>query len=270
MLGQLLSDGISLTPSPTTIALAPIVGKHVNVYLDSTSAGIGNTLLTRVLSLDYSLGGMYGPFWTLNRSNPSYAAHVDLAPKATVKLKLEADANGMALLGYLQQGTTYYLRVNAQGRIIDNLQIVTLGAPSGGTFTLTYKGQTTSGIAYNATSSAVQTALQGLSTIGAGNVTVSGSAGGPYNVIFTGTLATDSTAMTGSGAGLTGGTFGITQNQSYYTMTHDMAIKVGKPSAFSDDQGIFAVEWEATVIEDPAWGSGQSQQFTLTNLLTAL
>jgi P22 coat protein - gene protein 5 len=80
------------------------------------------------------------------------------------------------------------------------------GSPTGGTFTLTYSGQTTSGIAYNATANTVKTALQALSTVGNGNVSVSGSAGGPYTVTFQGDLAgVNAAAMTASGAGLTGG-----------------------------------------------------------------
>ncbi|MFT4202194.1 hypothetical protein [Gordonia sp. (in: high G+C Gram-positive bacteria)] len=75
------------------------------------------------------------------------------------------------------------------------------GTPSGGTFTLTVGGQTTSGIAYNATNSAVKTALEALSSVGAGNVTVTGSAGGPFTV----TLPNGGT-LTASGSGLTGGT----------------------------------------------------------------
>lgn len=81
------------------------------------------------------------------------------------------------------------------------------GSPTGGTFTVTYAGQTTAGIAYNASASAVQTALAALSTIGAGNVSVSGSNGGPYTVTFTGSLGSKNiAAMTASAAGLTGGT----------------------------------------------------------------
>jgi hypothetical protein len=90
--------------------------------------------------------------------------------------------------------------VNAQ-------QTVTLtGGPTGGTFTLTFGGQTTSNIAYNAAASTVQTDLQALSSIGSGNATVSGSAGGPYTVTFIGTLGDAPRAlMTASGSGLTGG-----------------------------------------------------------------
>ena len=80
------------------------------------------------------------------------------------------------------------------------------GTPTGGTFTITYDGQTTAGIAYNAAASAVESALVALSNIGASDVDVTGSAGGPYTVTFQGDLANTSVTPTASGAGLTGGT----------------------------------------------------------------
>ncbi|WP_431980007.1 hypothetical protein [Streptomyces qinglanensis] len=87
--------------------------------------------------------------------------------------------------------------------------IAITGGPSGGTYTLTYGGQTTAGIAYNATSTQVRTALTALSSIGTGNVTCSGGPhpGSAITVTFTGALAgTDVEEMTASGTGLTGGT----------------------------------------------------------------
>lgn len=83
------------------------------------------------------------------------------------------------------------------------------GGPTGGTYTLTYDGQTTAGIAYNATATQVRNALTALSSVGSGNVSCSG---GPHpdsavTVTFTGALAgTDVAQMTASGSGLTGGT----------------------------------------------------------------
>lgn len=266
ILGQNLQDGITLTASPTAVAVAPIVPKQINVYLDPTNAALGTTLLAKALSGDYTMDSIYNPAWFLNRANASYSAHVDVAPKCTIKITLEADAQGMGLLTSLQVGSTQFLRVNAQGAVIDNNQTVSLGAPSAGTFTLTYKGQTTTAIAYNATSSAVQTALQALSTIGAGNATVSGT--GPYIVNFAGALATDTTAMTGNGTGLTGGTFTVTQTQVYQTLQHDMAVKIGKPDAFSDSSGIFAIAWNCQIVEDLTWTF--AQKFLLTNTLTTL
>jgi hypothetical protein len=68
-------------------------------------------------------------------------------------------------------------------------QTVTLGnSPNGGTFTLSFRGQTTSGLAYNASAEEVQTALRGLESIGDGNVGVA-LTGGTYTMTFTGALA---------------------------------------------------------------------------------
>lgn len=79
------------------------------------------------------------------------------------------------------------------------------GAPTGGTFTLSFGGQTTAGIAYNAAASAVQSALVALSSIGSSNVTVTGQAGGPYLVSFAGTLTGPQATITSNPASLTGG-----------------------------------------------------------------
>ena len=89
----------------------------------------------------------------------------------------------------------------------NEVQVVTLtGGPTGGTFTLTYSGQTTSAIAYNASAATVDAALEALSNIGAGDVAVTGSAGGPWTVTFgTALAATNVAEMTASGASLTGG-----------------------------------------------------------------
>jgi len=81
------------------------------------------------------------------------------------------------------------------------------GSPSAGTFTLSYNGQTTAGIAYNAASGAVQSALEALSNIGAENVEVTGSAGGPWTIQFIGALKNQNLAlMTGDFSGVTGAT----------------------------------------------------------------
>jgi hypothetical protein len=87
------------------------------------------------------------------------------------------------------------------------VQLITItGTPTGGTFSLTFGGQTTAAIAYNATAATVQTALQGLSTIGASNALVTGSAGGPYTVTFAGALANTNTAAIVAVGTFTGGT----------------------------------------------------------------
>ncbi len=89
-------------------------------------------------------------------------------------------------------------------------QTVTItGTPTGGTWTLTFDGATTSTIAYNATAAAVRSAIEQLPNVSPGDVVVSGGPGPgtPYVVAFGGQYTgTDVPAMTASGAGLTGGT----------------------------------------------------------------
>ena len=90
------------------------------------------------------------------------------------------------------------------GTPVPAVYTVTLGSPSAGTFTLTYKGNTTSTIAYNAAASAVKSALVALDDgYGTSDWTVTGSDGGPY------TVTTPAGALTGSGSGLTDGTFSV-------------------------------------------------------------
>ena len=82
--------------------------------------------------------------------------------------------------------------------------LVTVTA-TGGTFTLTFGASTTAAIAEAATAATVQAALVALSTVGTGNVMVSGSAGGPWAVTFIGAKADTALPLTGSGASLTPG-----------------------------------------------------------------
>ena len=117
-------------------------------------------------------------------------------------------------IGILEAGTVLALDSGKQytryAGTSDEVQTVTItGGPTGGTFTLTYSGQTTAGIPYNASAAAVQTALENLSNIGVGDVVVTGGPGPgtPYTVTFGGALADTNVAqMTASGASLTGGT----------------------------------------------------------------
>lgn len=91
----------------------------------------------------------------------------------------------------------------------NEVQTITItGTPTGGTYTLTFSGQTTAAIAYNAAAADVQSALEALSNIGVGDVTAAGGPhpGTPITVTFGGQYAgTDVTQMTATGS-LTGGT----------------------------------------------------------------
>lgn len=272
MLAQAISDGITMTGGPTAVVLSPITGQHFNFYLDSVFGSLGTTQLLKVLKAEFSMDSIYGPAWYLNRSLSSFSSHVDLNPNASFKFAVAADATGMASLGDMRTGVTKFARVEAQGPVIDNNQTLTIGGgATSGNFTVTYKAQTTANIAYSAalTAATVNTAYQLLSGVST-NCTVTGPAGGPYVFTYTGPLATDLTAMTATNVSLSGGapTIVVTQTQIYSRFLHDMTLKIGQPSEWGDDNGIYMIEWACDIFEDSGWG--HAHQFTLTNLITAL
>lgn len=91
----------------------------------------------------------------------------------------------------------------------NEVQTVTItGAPTGGTFRLTFAGQQTATIAYNATAATVRAALEALSTIGVGSVTVTGGPGPatPYVVTFVEQLAAENVGQMTASHAFTGGT----------------------------------------------------------------
>ena len=91
-------------------------------------------------------------------------------------------------------------------------------AVSAGTFTLTFGGQTTTGIAFDASAATIQTALEALSTIDPGDVTVTQEVGtldvgGRMRCDFAGQYAwktlTGTNSMTVDSSGLTGGSYSM-------------------------------------------------------------
>lgn len=72
-------------------------------------------------------------------------------------------------------------------------QSIQIDNATGGTWTISYAGQTTSALAYNAGANEVQNALCALSNVGIGAATVVGTA--PYVVYFDGALANQALAM---------------------------------------------------------------------------
>lgn len=97
-------------------------------------------------------------------------------------------------------------QLNAGG--VNEVETISLGSASAGTVTITFAGQTTGPIAYNASAAAVQTALESLSNVDPGDVVVTG---GPLPAAVTLTFGgqyagTDVGQVTVAPTGLTGGT----------------------------------------------------------------
>lgn len=118
ILGRSITDGIVLTtyvPGTFALPLVPILPSQIAVYLDTTSAGLGGTRLTRVKSAQLKVGNRYRAAWFLDNSQASFVGTVEDVPDATLEIMVEADAAGMALLAYLRNGATAYVRLEANG-----------------------------------------------------------------------------------------------------------------------------------------------------------
>lgn len=165
LLGQAITDSITMTASPTTPPEVPMIPTEFNVFLDSTSAGLGTTKLTRVLEATIHVGDRFGPVWVLNSAQTSYVAVVETEPTCEITLLMEADTEGMAQLTQARAGSTKFIRI------------------------------------------------EGLSSQLAGAVT------------------------------------------QKYRFAWDAAIKVKDVGDFSDEDGVYAIEWTFEQVYDAAWGN---------------
>lgn len=76
------------------------------------------------------------------------------------------------------------VKVVTEGGTVNEVQSVAIIGATGGTFTLTYDGQTTSALAYDISAGSLETALEALSNITAVSVSGSGTFASPFLVTF--------------------------------------------------------------------------------------
>jgi hypothetical protein len=164
--------------APTTIDLEPIIPTQVDVYLADTQAGLDEaTALERVLTVSWELRDRFGTIFPLaTAASTGFAATVETEPNLEIKLKMEADDEGMDLLTNMRAGSSTYLRIEATGDTIE----------------------------------------------------------GEYD----------------------------------YALQIDTACKVSAVSPFSDEEGVFAIEWTLTGVHDSTWGKATAIE--LINDLSAL
>jgi hypothetical protein len=167
-------------------------------------------------------------------------ASVALADSLSAKLDLVAAAGSYADAAFpvtLAKVSMLLVLSNAdvtlQSGGVDEVQTLTPGGSIGGTdgFTLSFGGQTTTSLSLaTATAAQVQSALQALSTIGAGNVLVTGAAGGPWTVTFVNALGrTNVAALTAVVSTTTGATLTIATLTAGVAPTESIAPKAGLP-----------------------------------------
>lgn len=228
-------------------------------------------------------GGVYTDLWNgvsdvLNGAVPYDFTGFAADPRLRPELAKSVDANGRplfvsnmldansgvssdTLIGYpvafnpgvsgkywRQAGTTWTVTVN--------------GSPTGGTFTLTIGGYTTSAIAYNASAATVQTAIRALGTgtgnpFGADVAVTNATVGGGYSAGFNPYTITLNVGapVYADGSGLTGGTspsvttaqttnsdtgvraIGGDWTQAAYGVGLDIEVRISNEASYTPDGG---------------------------------
>jgi hypothetical protein len=83
------------------------------VYVDSTSAGLGTTKMTRDFNAVLRVNDRFGTVWPINSANASFASHVNTEPTVQMELTMAADTQGMGFLTNARAGDTRYIRLSA-------------------------------------------------------------------------------------------------------------------------------------------------------------
>lgn len=113
MLGSAVTDAITLTSTPTVLALIPVHPTEVSVKFAALQASLtAASALTRVISVEWSLSDRFNPAYFVNAST-SWTAAIEVEPKLSVKIKMEKDSAGMAYLTQMRAGTSLFFRIGA-------------------------------------------------------------------------------------------------------------------------------------------------------------
>ena len=191
--GNLSSDATLAT------AQTQALGSDISYTAGGTQA-VGTTLIS---NLDQYSGTLNSGTITFSGYKPDGTA-LGSTPTADLTMPVTATTTINDVLTWLN--------TNEGTAAVDEVQTISSTA-TGGTFTLSFGGQTTAALAFGASAAQIDTALEALSTIGAGNITC---AGGPLpanvTATFAGTLAgQDAALITVDNTNMTGGTASIAE-----------------------------------------------------------
>lgn len=249
--------GDYLAATPNSVAIGTAASNAGGVYTDLWN-GVSKVVNAPIAGYDVT-GFAADP-----RIKPELATSVD-ANGRPFFVDNSFQANNGVNAGNLI-GLPAYFNTGVSGRYYrqgDTVQTATItGTPTGGTFSITIGGQTASGLAYNAAASTVQTALRALT--GFSDISVSGSAGGPYTITF----ANQSAPVTVNQTALTGGTAATSQATIAQSPTLDSGLRAiaGDWSQAAWGQGMditVKVSTEANYYDGTNWHSAFQENLTL-------
>jgi hypothetical protein len=112
----------------SSIGLEPILPTQVCIYaFDAAQTDINTATnetatyqLTGIMEVEWTVGNRYTPRWTIDCTESSYTGMVEVEPTMQLRLRMEADAEGMNLLTNLRTGDTKFFRIRCHGGTIDD------------------------------------------------------------------------------------------------------------------------------------------------------
>ncbi|MGB8226167.1 MAG: flagellar hook-basal body complex protein [Sedimentisphaerales bacterium] len=185
-------------------ANAALTTPQTNVLRSNIAYTIGGTAATadaKIADLDQYTGTLTAGVITFSGYKPDGTA---LGSSPTVDLTMPVTATTTL------DDVLDWLNTSEGTAAVPEVQTVTLSAaPDAGHFHLTYGGETTAAINWNATADDIETALEALSTVAVGDITVSAAMANGVTFTFNdtlgdvGLLTMDSSALTNTGAPIT-------------------------------------------------------------------
>jgi hypothetical protein len=252
-----LQDNVALSGGVVDIPLVPLSAAGFDVFIDTTFGALGTTKLGRLFDGNFVLNNRFGPIWVVDSSQASWGAHVELPPTCTFTMIVEADANGMSYLNTLRNGQTVFARIR-------NLSQTATGALTGGPVAASPRVDPAGSVAGGGLSTLLDTAL--LAT------DVGRAVSGPPNIQPLTTLTAVTPGTSGSLSLPATGAFAATNvtigTAIPYSSTLDLALKVNHIGKFSDQEGVYALEFGFIDVADTGWG--KSLHWEVVNTLTAL
>lgn len=118
--GQEVTDGVTITAGPTSIAYKPLNPKSVNFYIASTEAGLVSAAQIKPLEMTWKIGNRHTPVFTLDSAEASFQDYVEKSLNPTGQIILEHTTAVDAYMTGLRAGTTYYMRIEVTGETIES------------------------------------------------------------------------------------------------------------------------------------------------------
>lgn len=187
------------------------IAQVVKLTPPAASGEVGIAINGKVLTYDSWDAEAIADKWNLSTTILD-----DVAQSPEFREVIASTEGSLLVLTAATPGVPFTVTTTVGGNPLSNeRQVLTrVHTASGGTFKITFDGQQTGTIAWNASAATVETALEALSNLAPADVSVSGSAGGPWTVDFAGAYAgLDVPLMTIDATSLTGGDTGANEIQ---------------------------------------------------------